>query len=114
MPARTVLDIGPGALAEYYEWIKNASHGDVLVYWKGDLQFERQIQISEYDLARSQRRMEISVLNVIASRVFDDAKAGLVSLTQKRLSDGIYEYRATRLRTQPVSAPVNDDQLEYA
>ena len=36
--------------------------------------------------------------NVVADRVFDDAKAGLLLLTQLRLGTNIFEYRATRRR----------------
>lgn len=97
---RSVLEMAPGALSEYYDWIKSAAHGDTLVYWVGDLQFERQIVISPSDLLRKNRRDEISSLNVLASRLHDDAKAGLVKLTQKRLDWGVFEYRAHRFRTE--------------
>ncbi len=97
---RTVLEMVPGALSEYYDWIKSAAHGDKLVYWIGDLQYDRQVVISPTDLLRKDKRDEISALNVVASRLHDDAKAGLVKLTQKRLDVGVFEYRAMRYRVE--------------
>ncbi|ARQ95264.1 hypothetical protein [Bradyrhizobium phage BDU-MI-1] len=95
---RTVLEVGPGAIADYYDWMKDARQGDVLVYWQGDLQYDRQVTVPEGDVLRSAERQRINALNIVADRVFEDAKAGDLSLTQLRIGTNIFEYRATRRR----------------
>lgn len=97
-PNRTELSIEAGAIGEYYEWLKAAKNGDVLVYWVGDLQFDRSQIINPADLMRANERLQVQILDTIATRVFDDAKAGELRLTQKRLGDNTFEYRATRFR----------------
>lgn len=96
--SRTILEIAPGALTDYYDWIKGAAAGDVLVYWIGDLQHDRSIVIPENDVLRGADRLRITTLNVVADRVFEDAKDGHLLLTQKRLGACLFEYRATRKR----------------
>ncbi|MGJ4953145.1 hypothetical protein [Bradyrhizobium sp. HKCCYLS20291] len=98
--ARTVLDVSPGALSDYYDWLKAAPAGDVLVYWSGDLQYDRQVVIPETDVLRGNERLRLATLNVLADRVLEDAKHGHLLLTQKRIGTNIFEYRATR-RRQP-------------
>ncbi|MEH2517375.1 hypothetical protein V1279_002948 [Bradyrhizobium sp. AZCC 1610] len=95
---RTVLEVDPGALGDYYDWLKDAANGDTLVYWQGDLQYDRQVVIPATDLLRTAERQRITMLNVIADRVFKDAKAGELTLTQFKVGESIYEYRATRRR----------------
>ena len=95
---RTVLEVGPGALSEYYDWMKDAAQGDVLVYWSGDLQYDRQVVIPEDNVLRSADRKRIAALNVLAERVLEDADDGLLCLTQKRIGFSLFEYRATRRR----------------
>jgi len=95
---RTVLEVGPGALSEYYDWMKDAAQGDVLVYWSGDLQYDRQVVIPEDSVLRTADRHRINALNVLAERVLEDAYDGLLCLTQKRIGTNIFEYRATRRR----------------
>ena len=95
---RTVLEVDPGALGDYYDWLKDAASGDALVYWQGDLQYDRQVVIPETDILRTAERQRIAMLNVVADRVFKDAKAGELSLTQFRVGESVYEYRATRRR----------------
>jgi len=95
---RTVLEVGPGALSEYYDWMKDAAQGDVLVYWQGDLQFDRQVTIPEGDVLRTADRQRITALNVVADRVLEDAEDGHLLLTQLRIGTSLFEYRATRRR----------------
>jgi hypothetical protein len=95
---RTVLEVGPGALSEYYDWMKDAAQGDVLVYWSGDLQFDRQVVVPEGDVMRAADRQRITALNVVADRILEDAEDGLLHLTQFRVGTSFYEYRATRRR----------------
>src|ERR1700688_2065136 len=95
---RTVLEVGPGALSEYYDWMKDAAQGDVLIYWSGDLQYDRQVVVPEGDILRSTERHRITALNVVADRVLEDAKDGLLHLTQQRIGFSLFEYRATRRR----------------
>ncbi|MGX9944966.1 hypothetical protein ACTG4Q_21110 [Bradyrhizobium denitrificans] len=112
--ARTVLEIGPGALSEYYEWLKGAAHGDVLVYWQGDLQFDRQVVVPEGDVLRSAERTRVLSLNFVADRVHADSKDGLLHLTQARIGTNIFEYRATRRRvagSKPTVSEIRNDNL---
>jgi hypothetical protein len=105
---RTVLEVGPGALAEYYDWMKGAANGDVLVYWQGDLQFDRQVVVPADDVLRTAERARISALHFVADRVLQDAKAGLLHLTQLRIGANIFEYRATRRRSSGRQTTVSD------
>ena len=113
MPKRSVLEVDVGALGDYYDWLQDAAKGDTLVYWRGDLQYDRQVVISPNDLMRTTERQRIGMLNVIADRVFKDAKSGELSLTQFRIGEGIYEYRAQRRRQsypgQPSLADIPND-----
>jgi len=95
---RTDLDVGPGALLEYEDWLKRARHGDVLVYWVGDLQNDRQETFDDHDPSQEVRRKQIGALGFLADRIKSDARRKDVALTQKRLGEGRYEYRATRTR----------------
>ena len=104
MGERTIMEVCPGALSDYYDWLKDASAGDVLVYWQGDLQYDRQIVIPESDVLRSNRRLQIATLNVLADRAMEDAKLGNLHLTQKRIGSNLFEYRATRRRQDYGSA----------
>jgi hypothetical protein len=104
MPERTILEVSPGALSDYYDWLKAASAGDVLVYWQGDLQYDRQVVIPESDVMRGNDRLRLSTLNVLADRILEDAAAGDLLLTQKRIGTNIFEYRATRRRRDYGSA----------
>jgi hypothetical protein len=110
------LEMAPGALAEYYDWMKAASDGDRLVYWIGDLQFDRQIEISETDVMRAADRLNVAQLNAVASRILADSKAGDLQLTQKKLTESVYEYRATRRREAYGSSTsvLPNDQLVLA
>ncbi|GAA0005234.1 hypothetical protein [Bradyrhizobium elkanii] len=107
----TVLDISPGALSDYYDWLKQAAAGDVLVYWTGHLQIDRQVEIPESDVLRTVERMNIAQLNIIADRIHKDAGEGQILLSQKRVHYGCYEYRATRRRQMYGNAAVANDQL---
>lgn len=114
MTKRTILEVEPGALAEYYEWMKLAEAGDVLVYWTGDLQFDRQVVLPNTYPVSSVEMEQFNTLNILADRIHEDAKDGNLYLTQKRLDFGVYEYRATRRRqvygfTHPSQKVKNDD-----
>jgi hypothetical protein len=112
--ARTVLEVGQGALAEYYDWMKDAANGDVLVYWQGDLQYDRQINVPASDVLRTALRTRIQALNFVADRVLADAKAGLLHLTQLRIGTNLFEYRATRRRDiggKPTVSEIRNDNL---
>ena len=95
---RDVLEPGAGSLSAYYEWFADAEHGAVLVYWTGDLQYDRQVEIDENDVLRTIERMERDALDITAKRIGKDANDGHLILTQKRLGVSVYEYRATRVR----------------
>ena len=112
---RTVLEVDVGALGDYYDWLQAAANGDTLVYWQGDLQYDRQVVISANDIIRTPERQRINMLNVVADRVFKDSKGGDVSLTQFRVGESIYEYRATRRRqSYPGQPQVSNANLVLA
>jgi hypothetical protein len=114
---RTVLEVGPGALSEYYDWIKDAASGDVLVYWQGDLQYDRQITVPTDDVLRAAERTRIQALNFVADRVLKDSKGGLLHLTQLRIGTNLFEYRATRRRAsggQHTVSEIRNDNLVSA
>jgi hypothetical protein len=114
----TRLDMAPGALSDYYDWMKAANSGDVLIYWTGDLQFDRQVVISDNDVMRAADRQNIAQLNAVASRIFVDAKLGQLHLTQRKVSETVYEYRAARRRqsygSSSVTSVLPNDQLVLA
>lgn len=97
MKQRTVLDAGAGALADYYDWQHDAHHGDVVVYWIGDLQTERQYMGQADDPQFERKMLRSMVANSLADRILADQKKGIVTLLQKRLGDHQYEYWAVRL-----------------
>jgi len=105
---RTVLEVGPGALAEYYDWMKDAAHGDVLVYWQGDLQYDRQVVVEPANVLRAAERTRVKALNFVADRVLAHAKDGLLHLTQLRIGTSIFEYRATRRRLSSGKTTVSE------
>jgi hypothetical protein len=114
-PARTYLDIAAGAVSDYYDWLKQAPAGGVLVYWIGDLQHDRGIEIPETDVLRGDRRVQIATLNVIADRIREDAEEGHLLLTQRRLATNVFEYRATRRRRVFITKePQRNDDLVLA
>lgn len=88
----TVLRPENGALTEYYKWVDAANHGDTLIYWTGDLQFDRQTEANA------------DLIDSIANRVLVGSTVGEVILTQKRVAPYQYEYRATRIRDQEEKA----------
>lgn len=94
------LDMEPGALFEYEEWLQAAKHGETLIYWLGNLTTERNIELDPEDRRLDALRKRLGALEVTSARIFADAKRGAVVLTQRRLDEGVYEYRATRLREQ--------------
>ena len=116
MPERTVLEVSPGALSDYYDWLKQSAAGDVLVYWVGDLQYDRQIVVPDGDVLRANDRFRINSLNVLADRIREDAADGQLYLTQKRLAWNVFEYRATRRRQMYGSAKpkISNDDLVLA
>jgi hypothetical protein len=95
---RTVISVDPNALTEYDEWMKASGHGDVLVYWIGDLQFDRLTVFNDKTEEQSEDQKKINVLNALADRIRSDARRKEVALTQKRLGEMKFEYRATRRR----------------
>lgn len=97
MPKRLELEVGAGALAGYYEWFRESREGDVLVYWRGDLQFDRD-PANFPDLDKEERE-RLSAVDALATRVMKDAREGYLLLNQKRMGPGVFEYRATRRRS---------------
>jgi hypothetical protein len=90
------LEAGAGALAEYYDWFKDARTGDVLVYWNGDLQFDRD-PTNHPDLDDEQK-LQIAVTDSLAKRILSDASDGYLVLSQQKIAESRYRYKATRRR----------------
>jgi hypothetical protein len=98
------LDVGPGALPDYYDWFHNANHGDVLAYHTGDLAFDRVVLNFQHldEQTRKNKEPLVKALNVVAARIWKDASDGLLVLVQKKINDKQYEYRAIRIRANPL------------
>lgn len=96
----TILDVGPGALADYYEWFRHARSGSTLVYWRGNLSFDRDIENFVGDSFYTEREPVVLALDAIAKRIFADGKDGVIILTQRKLGFDHYEYRAMRVQTR--------------
>jgi hypothetical protein len=90
------LEAGAGALAEYYDWFKDARTGDVLIYWHGDLQFDR--DITNYPTLDDEQKARISVIDTLAKRIMSDAQDGYLVLSQQKITSAEYRYKATRRR----------------
>lgn len=93
-----VLDVAPGALADYYEWFRSAKPGAVLVYWTGDLAYDRDLGNFD-DTSDEGVRQRVKALDALASRIASDASDGYLHLLQKRIALSVYEYRAVRRQT---------------
>lgn len=100
--ATTSIALNTGTLLAYETWFgRESRHGDTLVYFKGDLNGERQKPLpAEGDAAQEDERVRLVVLDALADRVRVDAMNGDLALTQRRFGDFTYEYRATRLCPQ--------------
>lgn len=99
--ARSILTPTQGALVAYDEWLEQSRHGDVLVYYTGDLQFDRdQPMPDEYDDSQRPELVRLTVINAIADRIRVDAGIQRVALTQRKIRESHYEYMATRLRPE--------------
>lgn len=94
---RTVMDVGPGALADYYEWFKESREGDSLIYWRGDLRFDRDVENFRHADDFNERELPIKALDALATRIHSDAWDGYLLLVQKRIGVNDYEYRAVRV-----------------
>jgi len=105
----TKLHIGPSGLSDYYEWFRKAQHGDTLIYWVGDLQFDRDPQNAP-DATEEQVQV-LKTLNTIATRIVKDAGDKGLALFQRRIAYGIFEYRAVRLRGPMVVAPAQPSKV---
>ena len=99
----STLAIGPGALADYYDWFGAAREGDVLEYWRGDLQFDRDPLNFPADMTDEARAQCLS-LNSVAHCIRRDAASGSLILTQKRHGPNDYTYRAQRKATKSEAA----------
>lgn len=98
MAERSALYPGPGMIADYHDWFDGASHGDVLIYYTGDLQYDRQ---AVYDESKTEEKADWAktiTLNAVADSIAYEAKRGNLILTQRRLGESNYEYRASRVR----------------
>lgn len=100
--SQTVLDLTDKAVLAYTTWFERDSrHGDTLVYFTGDLAYERSLPIpDEDDLSRKDEYVRLVVLDALAARIKVDALNNELALTQRRVALNTFEYRATRLRPE--------------
>lgn len=96
----TELEVDAGSLSEYYDWFSIAETGDLLVYWVGDLAYDRDEQNHRTRVDFKDKRSQISALDALATRIRKDAEDGFLILTQKKINNSLYEYRAARVRAQ--------------
>ncbi len=110
---KTTLHLGPGAIADYYTWLQAARHGDMLIYYHGDLQYDR---AQEFPTGTSKseegQRMRVCLLDALADRVSDDARTGVVTLTQRRIGPNVYEYRAHRVNLRQARSDQANEQSD--
>jgi hypothetical protein len=90
------LEAGAGALAEYYDWFRDARTGDVLIYWNGDLQFDR--DPNNFPELDDEQKDQIAVTDALAKRILSDAGDGYLVLSQRKISENRYRYQAARRR----------------
>ncbi|MCB1466547.1 MAG: hypothetical protein KDK08_05245 [Rhizobiaceae bacterium] len=95
----TSLLAGQGALSEYYDWFAASRPGDILVYWRGDLNADREFAPDSSVVDNDERIKRLS-LHAVATAIRRDAQRGSLNLTQIRHGDSDYTYRATRKATQ--------------
>jgi hypothetical protein len=88
------LVAGAGALAEYTEWFGGSRAGDVVVYYRGDLQFDR--DPDNFPGLDAAQMLQMSGLSALADAVRRDAGAGYLILNQRKIGESNYEYLATR------------------
>jgi hypothetical protein len=90
------LEAGAGALAEYYDWFNDARTGDVVVYWEGDLQFDRDPK--NFPALDDEQKDQIAVIDALAKRMMRDANDGYLVLSQRKIAENRYRYQASRQR----------------
>lgn len=100
--ATTTLRHDKGAVALYDDWFEQARHGDVMVYFTGDLMAARDTleAVDINDPAQEETFRTLTLVDTIAVRAASEAKLGLVALTQQRMGENNYRYRATRIRPE--------------
>jgi hypothetical protein len=104
------LEALPSAEDLYENWLDDAAAGDRAVYWTGNLSRDRlrflhpNGQPAHKDIAVDECSFSATDalhLSELADRVALDAAAGLVTMTQRRVSEGVYQYLAVRSALQP-------------
>jgi hypothetical protein len=90
----TRLEAGAGALADFVNWFEKAREGDVVVYHTGDLQFDR--DASNLADPTDVQVQHASAINGVALAVKRAVDVGYLIPSQKRISPGVFDYRATR------------------
>lgn len=76
-------------LTEVHDWVRNAQHGDQLVYHTGYLANDR-------DPQRTEDKDRAVALNAIANRLHDALEQSRVTLCQRKVGDMRYVYVAIR------------------
>lgn len=112
MVERSALYPGPGMISDYHEWYDDARHGDVLVYYTGDLQYDRQGVYDEHKPEEKESWAKTIVLNAVADSIAYEARKGNLILTQRRLAESNYEYRATRVRLSDAAREQAEQQSD--
>lgn len=91
---RMTLVAGAGALAEYIEWFGGSRLGDAVIYYRGDLSFDR--DPANFPDLDQEGRDALAGIGALADSVLRDAKAGYLVLNQRKVGESNYEYIATR------------------
>lgn len=109
MPTHKFLAEGVGEFEElpvrYRAWLRLAARGDRLIYWVGNLARDRCLYLGPDDKPAFEDVApgdcifsfdEAAGINKLADDIFEDAKAGVVILVQRRRRGGDIEYLAIR------------------
>lgn len=75
----------PVTIERLQMWLKSAQRGNRLVYHTGNLAYDRQ----------NASREDHATVNAVANIAYQAAKAGQVTIAQRRVDDGVCAYVAT-------------------
>lgn len=78
-------------------WLTKARPGDKLIYHVGNLMVDRaRMDVESRDGHGVVKITVLEPLNTVAREVWEAAEAGLVTLSQKRLGENLFQYEARR------------------
>lgn len=95
--AKVNLNADLRSLTEFIEWLQRAKTGDVCVYYVGDLQYDRQVEVSDDEPAAEAKRAQVRALNALANAIMRMQQERNIILMQKRVGPSQWEYWAVRI-----------------